>query len=89
MAEDDLWEISVGIQVGTISGPNPVEAATRFLESLYRGKKDFGIGLLIKAIPKGEPEGKAYYLRSDVILANAGMYNEAEQMRVLYLKKNI
>jgi len=88
MMEDSVWKISIGTLSGDISGPDSVEAATRFLEKLYRAKKDFGVGLLIKAVPLDGTDDDAFYLRSDVLLANAGMYGEAEQMLALYIKKN-
>jgi len=87
MIKDLKWKISVGMRSGTISGPDPIEAATRFLEKLYRDKEDFGVGLLIKAVLVGKMDSDTYYLRSDIVLANAGMYKEAEQMLSLYLKK--
>ena len=81
-----MWRISVGNKTGITSGPDPIEAATRYVESLYRGKSDFGVGLLIKAELFNGTVEDAIYIRSDVILANAGRYAEAEQMLGLYLK---
>lgn len=87
MTGDLTWVITVGVKSGKINAPDAIEAATRFLEKLRRNKKDFGIGLLIKAVPLGKTDDNAFYLRSDILLANAGMFYEAEQMLALYLKK--
>ena len=83
--DDSEWVVSIGTETGNVTAPDPVEAATRYLETLRKIKPKFGIGLLVKV---SDPiEMTTIFLKSDVILANAGMYSQASSIKELYPKK--
>ena len=84
--KDKTWLVSVGQDEGEVIAPDPVEAATRYLEFLTQAPDSFGIGILIK-VANTHNEKDQYYVRSDVILANAGLYNHAADMFKHYPKK--
>lgn len=85
------WKIGIGelkISVQTAGILDPVEAATRAVEMLISKKTNFKIGLLVSAENDDDFSG---YLRADVILANAGLYDSATAMTTeinKYLEKN-
>ena len=85
------WKIGIGelkISVQTAGSLDPVEAATRAVEMLISKKTNFKIGLLVSA---ESDDGFSSYMRADVILANAGLYDSATAMATeinKYLEKN-
>ena len=83
--DDSEWVVSIGTETGNVTAPDPVEAATRYLETLRKIKPKLGIGLLVKVSDPSEMTN--IFLKSDVILANAGMYSQASSIKELYPKK--
>lgn len=84
--KDKNWIVSVGKDEGEVAAPDPVEAATRYLEFLTSTPDSFGVGILMK-VANFDNDEEQYYIRSDVVLANAGLYAHATEMHKHYPKK--
>jgi len=82
--KDKIWLVAVGRKEGDINAPDPIEAATRYLETLTEKVDKFGIGILVKVTDVFDH--KDYYIRSDLVLANAGMHRTAAEMKKFYKK---
>lgn len=67
------WLITVGNKKVAINHSDPIEAATLAVEQIIREQHSLAVGNLIHASYKK----KNVFLRSDVILANAGCHPEA------------
>ena len=82
--KDKAWIVAIGQEEGDVMAPDPIEAATLYLEELTKKTDKFGIGILIKATDVfGQ---KDYYIRADLVLANAGMHRSATDIQQYYVK---
>lgn len=82
--KDKVWIVAIGQEEGDVIAPDPIEAATLYLEELTEKVDKFGIGILIKATDVFAQ--KDYYIRADLVLANAGMHKSAADMLRYYAK---
>ena len=79
---DKTWLVSIGSDTGEVFAPDPVEAATRYLEEITSTSDRIGIGILMKVHDVFSNEDS--YIRSVVVLANAGMHSTAASIKKFY-----
>ena len=82
---DKTWIVSIGAEKGQVQAPDHWEAATRYIEKLTAITDKFGMGILIKVVEL--PEYKVHHVKSDIVLANAGLHSTAAAMQKFYNKK--